>query len=342
MARKQIKYSWALSLVVVAALSFAGAWTTNRFIAEKIRPPETVAGLPPPGAGSTSVEARGGPSAAEPGSSEGQGREQEAHEAPRPVATLGVPAKPPLRNYRPILTRNIFDSANPLDFPDMVELGEEGGEGATATAKSLSVRLYGTVAASPQQFSWAIMSKDESNATQEIFRIGDDIYGEGTLRRVRRNEVVIALEDGTEVVVPLYQGEDSDTRVAKTSRSSLSSDDQELGSSIRKIGENRYEIDSREIQMAMNDIDKVSRQAKFVPSYKDGSAVGFKVFRIKPNSFYKKLGLRNGDVITAINGFEINSIEKALQLYQKLRTEKNLNLDITRRGQQITLEYMIR
>ena len=341
MASKLRKYGWAAKLVLVAALSFIGAWNTNRFVADKIRPPEPVEGLPPPRAGSAPEAAR---SVSSSGATEATSRSSGGAGQAGTGSSMVVraPAKPPLRSYRIILTRNIFDSDNPLDFPDMAELGEGEGEGGTAAAKSLSVRLYGTVTTSPPQFSWAIMSKDEANAPQEIFRIGDDVYGEGTLRKVRRKEVVVALEDGTEVVVPLYEGEQSETRVARTSRSSRSEEEQELGSSIRKIGENRYEIDSSEIQLAMNNIDKLAREARIVPSFKDGNTVGFKVFRIKPNSFYKKLGLRNGDVITAINGFEINSTEKALQLYQMLRTEKNLNLEITRRGQPITLEYVIR
>ncbi len=334
-------YRWALGLFVVGGLSFAGAFATNRFIAEKIRPPETVAGLPPPGAGAASVPGRADTSAT--GTEAGKGPEPAVGTAGAEESlAVQTPAKPPLLDYRIILTRNLFDSQNPLDFPDMVEIGADGAEGAAPGSKSLAVRLYGTVAASPRQFSWAIMSKDESDAPQEIFRIGDDLYGEGTLRRIRRNEVVVALEDGTEVVVGLYDGEPKENRVARASKRRNKGDEGELGGSIRKIGDNRYEIDSSEIQLAMNNVDKLAREARIVPSFKDGNTVGFKVFRIKPNSFYKKLGLRNGDVINAINGFEINSTEKALQLYQMLRTEKNLNLEITRRGQPITLEYIIR
>jgi len=344
MAIRLKKYGWVLGLVVTAGMSLAGALSTNHFLAKMIRPPEVVADLPPPGAGAAlgakqAVEQGGG---AESVTGIGKGAVEQP-EAPVLSEVVETPPKPPLSDYRIILTRNLFDSENPLDFPDMVEAGEEGGEGGTASsARSLALRLHGTVVASPHQFSWAIMSKDENNAPQEVFRVGDDLYGEGTLRRVRRNEVVVALEDGTEVVIGLYESEQPETRVARRSRTVDKGDEQELGGSIRKIGDNRYEIDSSEIQLAMNNIDKLAREARIVPSFKDGNTVGFKVFRIKPNSFYKKLGLRNGDVINAINGFEINSTEKALQLYQMLRTEKNLNLEITRRGQPITLEYVIR
>lgn len=340
MLGKLKQYSWALGLLIVAGLSFSGAVATNRIIAEKIRAPEKVEGLPPPGAGL--ARQQGQWVAPEPGSEPSEA-ESVPGTAPPPETSeppVLAPAKPALSEYCIILTRNLFDSENALECP-AAEKGDVEGLSGEEPAPRLAIRLFGTVSTSPPQFSWALISKDESNATSEIFRIGDDIYGMGTLRQVRRNQIVVALPDGTEVVIDLYTGDQPQSSVVARDTSS-ESDDQELGNSIRQLGENKYEIDSSEIQAAMNNMDELARGARIVPSYKDGNTVGFKVFRIKPNSFYKKLGLRNGDVIGRINGFEINSTEKALQLYQMLRTEKNINLEVTRRGQPMNLEYVIR
>ena len=42
-------------------------------------------------------------------------------------------------------------------------------------------------------------------------------------------------------------------------------------------------------------------QARIVPSFKDGVAQGFKLFSIRPDSIYSKIGIQNGDVIKRIS-----------------------------------------
>ena len=57
---------------------------------------------------------------------------------------------------------------------------------------------------------------------------------------------------------------------------------------------------------------------------------------------YSKLGLQNGDTLQSINGFELTSADKALEVYTKLREATSLEVEITRRGQQQKLKYSIR
>mgnify|MGYP001382018024 CR=1 FL=1 len=70
-------------------------------------------------------------------------------------------------------------------------------------------------------------------------------------------------------------------------------------------------------------------------------SIGFKLFSIKPGSIYSKLGMKNGDVIQKINGYEMNSPDKALEIYQKLRDASSVNIDLLRRGQSVQMGYNI-
>ena len=69
-----------------------------------------------------------------------------------------------------------------------------------------------------------------------------------------------------------------------------------------------------------------------MPSFKNGAANGFKLFSIQPNSLYASIGIENGDVIQRVNGYEINSPEKALELYQKLRESRHVTIELERGG----------
>jgi general secretion pathway protein C len=110
---------------------------------------------------------------------------------------------------------------------------------------------------------------------------------------------------------------------------------------VRTVAPNRYEIDRSVIDSTLSDMSKIAMDARIVPSFKNGVANGFKLFSIRPGSLYSAIGIENGDVIQRINGYEINSPEKALELYQKLRESSNVKLDIEHNGQPLQKEYSI-
>jgi len=62
---------------------------------------------------------------------------------------------------------------------------------------------------------------------------------------------------------------------------------------------------------------------------------------IRPNSPYAALGFMNGDTIQAVNGLELRDASTALDVYTKLRSAKELQIDLMRRGQPIMLTITI-
>jgi general secretion pathway protein C len=110
---------------------------------------------------------------------------------------------------------------------------------------------------------------------------------------------------------------------------------------VRSVGANRYEIDRKVIDSTLNDMSKIAVDARIVPSFKNGVANGFKLFSIQPGSLYSSIGVENGDVIQRINGYEINSPEKALELYQKLRESSHVTIELERNGAPVRKEYTI-
>jgi len=110
---------------------------------------------------------------------------------------------------------------------------------------------------------------------------------------------------------------------------------------IRKLADNKYDVKKSVLDGTLSNLNSVATQARIVPSFKNGVANGFKVFSIQPNSFYTAIGVENGDVIQKINGYEINSPDKALEIYQKLREARHVTVDVERNGQVIRKEYNV-
>ncbi|GEN10785.1 general secretion pathway protein C [Myxococcus fulvus] len=107
---------------------------------------------------------------------------------------------------------------------------------------------------------------------------------------------------------------------------------------VKATGENTYSVRKN----AKAEHDKTCTQsgdARFVPSFKDGKAVGFKLFAVRPGSIYAKLGFQERDVVQSINGITLETPEKALEAYAQLDTAKRVVVAIDRGGTVIRKTY---
>jgi general secretion pathway protein C len=54
------------------------------------------------------------------------------------------------------------------------------------------------------------------------------------------------------------------------------------------------------------------------------------------------MGLRNGDVLVAVDGQALTSVDQAYKLYEDLKTSDTASVQINRRGRSTNIEYRIR
>jgi general secretion pathway protein C len=111
---------------------------------------------------------------------------------------------------------------------------------------------------------------------------------------------------------------------------------------IKKVGENKFEVQHSAIDALLGNMGALAKAARIIPETRDGKSIGFRLLSIKPDGPFGKIGLQNGDIISAINGMEMNSPDKALEVYTKLRTANHLSVGLERNGQKITEDYNIR
>lgn len=110
---------------------------------------------------------------------------------------------------------------------------------------------------------------------------------------------------------------------------------------VTKVSNTDYRVERAEVDRALSNLNEVATQARIVPSFKNGKANGFKMFSIKKGSIYDRIGLTNGDVIQKINGYDMNSPDRALEIYGKLRDATSLTIELTRGTANMTLNYAI-
>ncbi len=247
-------------------------------------------------------------------------------------------AVPPPRNDSqdshpddPILSGRLFRSDAP---------GQTGGA-ALSTLPSpppLDFVLLGTIVGQNQkeQRSYAIMEQTKTKE-QRLYRQGDRLSDDARMGKIHRNKVVIHRNNVQETLEVLFVDEVPPVAVPASFKTPSGN-----GDGIRQVSKDRYVLDRREVNEATENLPKLLTKARIVPNFTDGSPDGFRIFAINKDSLYAKIGLQNGDVVHRVNDIEVKDPQNFLQVFQQLKDESNIRVDLVRNNQKETFSYEIR
>jgi len=269
---------------------------------------------------------------------------------------------PRKRDAAIILRRNIFDSARgdltaePL--PE-VQLGADGEPideydpnrpPPTCTGK---LRLVGSVV-SPglPEWSFAAIAGSTDGKTM-LYRKGSDVDGSRILA-VHASSVVMSASTGACQLLMFEEEEQkiiARTALAKKTaetKAAASSDprkaglsDEELTDNIEKISDTKFNIQRSLVDKVLANQGSLMKSARVIPHEENGRVVGVKLYGIRRNSLLGRLGVRNGDMLRTINGFDMTSPDTALEAYSRLRTADKLTLAVKRQNKEMTIDYNI-
>jgi general secretion pathway protein C len=113
-----------------------------------------------------------------------------------------------------------------------------------------------------------------------------------------------------------------------------------LPQGVRASGNETYEVSRSALARDGNACD-LFLQARIAPVFRDGQPVGFRLSGFRPNSPYARFGFHDGDVIRKINGVDMNSPEKALEVYTRLKDATRFEVDIERDCQIMRRTYLL-
>ncbi len=259
--------------------------------------------------------------------------------------TPTVTRTPALQDFQGIVGRNIFDStAKPVVA---FEEEEEAPAVASAPTTRSDLTLFGTVARAEMPLAVIRINRDV-----RTYKLGAELPGGGVLDAVERNMVVIRYANGSTQTLSLVEEEASATAAAPaapapaaTSRRGAAAQapaaQAAAGGEIRPVGENRWVIPQQVATQARGNLNELLRQARMEPNIVNGQTQGFVVRMIQPRSLLALLGIQRGDVLHQINGVELDSPEKALQIFQQLREARSISIALERGGSNHTFQYEI-
>ena len=269
---------------------------------------------------------------------------------PRPAARAMASLAPTVysKEVEPILKRNVFCSTCP---PIIKQPEPEGPAVAQPPQKtSLPLALMAIMYSPPPHgLTWSVaIIRDTEDKSMGAFPAGSKLRS-ATITEIQETRIYLDNAGKTEYLdlldaPPAGAAIAAATPTPTPTPGAPASDalSQELDRGIKKTGEHNYEIQRQTLESVLGNMNLLSRSARIVPEIRDGKAAGFRLYSVRPDGPFAKIGMQNGDVISSINGLEITSPEKALEVYAKLKSASHLSLGLERNGQKVTKDYSIR
>lgn len=214
-----------------------------------------------------------------------------------------------------VTQRNLFN----VQVDGEQKRASEPEEALNLEKTSLKLTLWGTVTGQKKDDGWAVI-KDLKAKQQELYRVNDEIQG-ATIKSILRNKIILTVNGKDQI---LEVDEDS---LSPQNRKRQITDKRPITPTPRD------NTPDRPGRPDMPDSVSQSNQLfKTRPFYRNGEASGVMIYSIKRGSVAQLLGLRNGDIIQAVDDVEIQDVQDLEDFDENIDEQSDLTISILRRG----------
>ena len=262
---------------------------------------------------------------------------------PAPPAAGSVPATPPEQ------WTNLFAPAQGMKLPS--RLPAANSKSASQGPRTAFV-LVGTIVSSNPAGSRAILWANGMKLPK-AFREKEEVEPGAFLSSVERDkawltrgaerEMLEILPVGSKTrgpVSPPVAGLKPGTPVASQAAGASSPPVGDIR--VERLADNRFSIDEAGVTQLTTNINQYMTQVRLIPFFDGNKSAGYRIAAIRPGTTFEQLGFQGGDVLQQVNGLDVSSPEKLYAIFQNLKDEKKVSVNILRQGQKNTLTYEIR
>lgn len=184
--------------------------------------------------------------------------------------------------------------------------------------QTLGFKLVGTAVADDPSKNFAII-EIQSTGRQGSYREGDRV-GDVLIKKILSGSVVISTRTGDQTLSMSY-GKRSEGDVQPP---------QEMA-----------RLDREEVDATFPENMQLMRAIGVRPHIEAGRPGGILIYNIDPASIFRRMGLKNGDVIIAVNGKPVTSTQQTVEFYDALRKGGTISLEIKRGQTKQELRFLI-
>lgn len=308
------RYGWTVNLLVLALMAYLGACLISNFLARQILSLKVGASI----------------------------------KAPAKRAAASTDARQTHRWARIIAARNLFNAEPPeAEVPfDADDLGDEGfagsdeipGERDPCVKSNAKLTILATLVTDPPEWTTAVIH-DTAARTVRLLRAHQRIE-ERMIIAIYRERMVLERE-GTYECIEVGEHDRAGPKPPPRTRMSPRKVSNQIIEGVTKTGVSSFEIEREKIADRLDNEAELAKAARLIPHFRGGAPVGYKFARVRPRSLLAKIGFRSGDVVEAINGDAVEDVALDQQIYDGLRKDSEMKIDIQRRGRKVTLDYAI-
>lgn len=208
--------------------------------------------------------------------------------------------------------------------------------GRPAYGKEVGISIMGAIVSKDTSKS-VVLVKEKDSGKVTALKIGKMILEKHKILHIEKNYIVVQKDRD---ILHVYKDKFAGEAIAKASSSPASS--KAGASSYKEDGFERTDDGEEKIDVKMtssyrdnlvnNDLQNVLMQATALPYYEDGKIKGFQLSQIEEKSIFAKGGFKDNDVITKVNGIDLNSISGAIKLLKSLKSEGSISVEMSRGG----------
>ena len=232
-------------------------------------------------------------------------------------------------DYQTIIDRNLFSKVSGVPLKD-VDIDSKD-----LKPTSLKLTLLGTIFSDDKNSAAVI--EEAAKKTQGLYREGDSIQN-AVVKSIFAGRVVLRVDSHDEVLA-MDELKSSEAVMAPAGSMQAADVSPQAALAAAAVMERRISIKRGDIDESFENINDLISQATIQPHYTDGEADGLTVTGIKAGSIFRKMGLRNGDIVKGVNNSDIKTAEDLISMYSDIRSDSNVSLQIIRRGRETSLNY---
>jgi type II secretion system protein C len=218
----------------------------------------------------------------------------------------------------PAKARTSVDESKP---PAVPESSHEAYNQSSTGDEVLDFRLLGIAVSADLDQTLAII-QEGADSRQKFIHEGDSI-GEVVVKKILRDQVIFDTGRGEHIItlkrIYLDGGSPGGTLMSGQPVSNY----QPLSSKKQIV-----EVESAKLSASLADINKVVRRVNLNPVAVYGRPIGIRISPIEPGGIFAELGLKTGDIITAVNGETIKKPEEAIALLERIREGGEFDINI--------------
>lgn len=220
---------------------------------------------------------------------------------------------------------NVSDLVNQHLFGEAKIAAKPKQEVSDAPETRLNLTLAGIILHDEPSLSRALISS--SSGKQKSYAIGDTIDGSNAEVHEIHDDRVVLERAGRYETLRLQKLVASS---ASGNRSTTAIQTPTVGSEVTtELKSVREEI--------LKDPSKAGDFIRVRPVYSKGQLKGYRIYPGKNRALFTKVGLRSGDLVTAMNGQSLNDPQKAFSMLSALSSATSISLELERRGRTETV-----